>query len=203
MNSKDVNIYIERYNSRLDRFGYSPESLGWGGGRERQMLRFRILSEIGVGVSDSVLDIGCGFGDLYEYLTQTGWHGRYVGVDLNEKLLEVARKVHKGITVKQLDILNTKEEMECDWALCSGVFNAKLSYEDNFVYIKKMIRRMLDVSAKGVGVDFMSTYVDFQNPEAYHTSPSSMVEFCKKELDAKFILRMDYLPYEFAIYLKK
>ena len=68
MNSKDVNLYIERYNQRLDKFGYSPESLGWGGGKERQFVRFKALTEIGVEKHDSLLDVGCGFADLYEYL---------------------------------------------------------------------------------------------------------------------------------------
>lgn len=66
MNNKDIDIYLKRYNDRLDKFGYAPESLGWGGGKERQYLRFKILSEIGLQVGDSILDVGCGFADMYE-----------------------------------------------------------------------------------------------------------------------------------------
>src|SRR5690242_20611090 len=100
MDKRDIEIYNNRYNERLSRLGYSPESLGWGGGKERQFLRFKILCEIGIEKDDSILDVGCGFADLYEYLTITGWSGRYTGVDINGKLLELAREVHNGVDVR-------------------------------------------------------------------------------------------------------
>src|SRR3989339_2012946 len=77
MNDKDKAVFIRRYRARYQQHGYSPVSLGWGKGG-RQHLRFSVLAGIGIGKEDSVLDIGCGFGDLFGYLKSTGWKGRYL-----------------------------------------------------------------------------------------------------------------------------
>lgn len=117
--------------------------------------------------------------------------------------MDVAKKVHDGVDVRTFDILQADADFKYDWVVSSGVFNAKLSFEDNLTYIKKMLYKMYDICNKGVAVDFMSTYVDFQHQDAYHTSPFDIIDFAKKELKANVVLRMDYLPYEYCVYLKK
>ena len=65
INSKDRESYLKRYDQRLEIYGYDPRALGWGGGKERQRLRFRKLFEISRFIDKkitSVLDVGCGFG---------------------------------------------------------------------------------------------------------------------------------------------
>ena len=43
------------------------KSLGWGN-EETQKVRFKVLMEIsGLQITDSVLDVGCGYGDLSYY----------------------------------------------------------------------------------------------------------------------------------------
>lgn len=203
MNSNDIEIYKKRYVDRLTKFGYSPEALGWGGGKEKQFIRFKNLLEIGCKNEESVLDVGCGFADLYGYLLELDITLDYVGVDINEKLLEVAKEIYPSVKVLCYDILEKENQQKFDWVISSGVFNAKLKYEDNWDYIKKMVTKMYTIAEKGVAIDFMSTFVDFEHPDAYHTSPAKLIEFSKNELKANVVLRMDYLPYEFCIYLKK
>jgi SAM-dependent methyltransferase len=202
MNTIDIENYNKRYNKRLEEFGYDPRTLGWGGGKERQHLRFKVLAEIGIQSHDSVLDVGCGFGDLFEYLKENGWDGKYLGTDINTNLLDIAKEKHTGITVEKIDILAEDRKLNFDWVISSGIFNAKLISEDNSVYIQKMVKRMFAIANCGIACDFLSTYVDFQHPEAFHTDPKWVIDFTKL-LAAKIVLRMDYLPYEFCVYLKK
>jgi trans-aconitate methyltransferase len=43
--------------------------------------------------SDSgVLDLGCGAGNLRAALRSRGWNGRFIGVDVSEQVMEIARK---------------------------------------------------------------------------------------------------------------
>ncbi len=202
MNQQDLVKYLDRYNQRYAQYGYDPKTLGWGGGKERQWLRFKILTEIGIRENDSVLDVGCGFADLYGYLTENGWSGKYLGVDINPTLLESGRRQYPGVELRQADILCDSVENKFDWVIESGIFNAKLEYEHNLKYIENMMSRMFDLSVKGIACDFMSTYVDFQHPDAYHTDPSDVIRIGKR-IGAGVIVRMDYLPYEFAVYFKK
>ena len=57
---------IERYNERLTNLGETAQALGWRDSSQ-QHLRFRMLAEISDLTGCSIMDIGCGFGDLLEY----------------------------------------------------------------------------------------------------------------------------------------
>jgi 2-polyprenyl-3-methyl-5-hydroxy-6-metoxy-1,4-benzoquinol methylase len=83
------------FNESLRQYGYDPQSLGWIPGT--QEARFRVLTAIGDLEGCSVLDVGCGFGDLYEYLCRNGVNVDYTGVDLSPDLLEIARQRHPDV----------------------------------------------------------------------------------------------------------
>ena len=52
-----------------------------------------MLAETALAHSDStVLDVGCGFADLYGFLKERGWCGRYTGIDIVPGLLSTARE---------------------------------------------------------------------------------------------------------------
>ena len=53
---------------------------------------------------DSVLDVGCGFADLYDHLRGRGWEGRYRGLDIVPGLLDVARRRHPSLDLQEADI---------------------------------------------------------------------------------------------------
>lgn len=202
MNAQDKLLCVERYSARLGAYGYDSRSLCWGGGKERQHLRFSVLSEIGIGKTDSVLDVGCGFADLYGYLREQSWAGEYLGVDINPDLLTEARSQFPEAHCQVVDILEDNSLPQWDWVVASGIFNARLLHEDNWTFIQKMLTRMFELSRCGVASDFMSTYVDFQRPESFHVSPTDLLEFAR-QITPRLVLRLDYLPYEFAVYLKK
>ena len=66
MNEKDKHAIIQRYSENLQKYGYSPKTLEWF--KNRQDIRFKALSEMGDLNNCSILDVGCGFGDLYGFL---------------------------------------------------------------------------------------------------------------------------------------
>lgn len=203
MNKRDIKIYQNRYNERLLKFGYSTKTLGWGGGKERQLLRFKTHLEIGFKENDSIIDIGCGFGDLYFYLKENYSQFYYNGIDINPKLIEKGKEIYPNLNADCIDILNTRKKLNSDWVISTGVFNAKLNYEDNFSHICLMITKMIEICNKGVSVDFISTYVEYRQENSYHTDPRKLIDFLKLNLKKRFILRMDYLPFEFCIYIFK
>src|SRR5205809_623122 len=83
-----------------------------------------------VGENDSVLDLGCGLADLYGHLTQNGWKGKYIGIDINKDLLKIAWQRHKDIDVREQNILEDDRELESAWVISSGMFNGKLHFEE-------------------------------------------------------------------------
>lgn len=200
MNPKDKRKYIERYEKNYRKYGCDPRTLGWCVGR--QEMRFHVLTSIGDVGNKSILDLGCGFADLYDFLMRRGWQGRYTGFDIVPKLVEVARGRHPGVDIRLLDILEDDIDEKFDYIFASGVFNAKLVGESNKLYIKKMMQKMFEMANSGVSVDFVSSYVDYHQEETYHAEPERIFKMCKK-LSKRVILRHDYMPYEFAVYVYK
>ncbi len=201
MNEPDRKDYIQRYESRLREFGYSPESLGWGT-HGRQPVRFGVLAESELRrPQSSVLDVGCGFADLYDFLGEHGWHGQYIGLDIVPGLLEEARKRHPHLDLREADITaDTAALPACDFVIASGVFNATLATGNNETHIQTSLRSMFGLAQVAVAVDFMSSYVDFKKPGSWHTDPGHALTWAKN-ISRRVALRNDYMPYEFALFI--
>ena len=200
MDKKDIKEYIDRYTGRYNEFGVSPETLGWGK-NGKQAIRFTVLSEYALSENASVLDVGCGFGDLYKFMKDAGWDSNYHGIDIVPVLLDEAKKLYPEIKLENKDI--SKDFVEsADYVIASGIFNAALSEEPNEDHIERSVSKMFEVCNKAVCVDFMSTYVDFQKEGSWHTSPEWAFSMAKK-LSKRVILRNDYMPFEFSLIIFK
>ena len=72
--SKKQRLRIQtRHKVSIETHGYKPQALYWSS-QEIQFIRFKKLSEIlPRNQACSILDVGCGFGDLKGYLEQQGF----------------------------------------------------------------------------------------------------------------------------------
>lgn len=207
INSKDRESYLKRYDQRLEIYGYDPRALGWGGGKERQRLRFRKLFEISRFIDEkitSVLDVGCGFGDFYEFMALDYNEVSYHGLDINENLLNIASEKYPRegrFTLGTLSECKSKISRP-DVVIESGMFNAKLEHESQIEYVKNSVREMYEFCKFGVAADFMTDRVDWVADGAFHLKPDLALEI-GFGITKKVILRHDYLPYEYCIYLLK
>jgi SAM-dependent methyltransferase len=189
------------YGEFTRKYGYDPHSVGWTG-RPEQLLRMKVLADIEPNWSNqSVLDVGCGFCNLVDVLRVRGFCGRYVGVDITDEVLEIARQCHPEVEILNRCILTEPFTEKFDYTMASGTFNIKFC-DDMSGYVAKMLKVLFEHSTKGVAVNYLSTYVDFQHPLGHHTDPGWIFDRAKK-LSKRVILRHDYMPYEFTLYLYK
>lgn len=198
MNREEKKYIINQYNKRLKKYGHDPRALGWFEGR--QPLRFAILSEIGDFNNCSVLDVGCGFGDLYGFLTKKYYNIQYTGIDINPRLIKIAQNTYPGIHFMVKDFHEAVIDTRFDWVVSSGVFNDNLS--ENTSFIQEMVKKMFILCTKGVAVDFMSSYAGLKGKGTSYTVPEELFGFCKT-LSKRIILRHDYMPFEFCVYIYK
>jgi SAM-dependent methyltransferase len=200
MNPKDLGSAVVRYNERLKIHGISPEALGWGGGRPRQRLRFQAAMEFCLFDKrriNTVLDVGCGFGDFGVWLGEMHPAVRYTGVDINPNLVEEGRKRYKlDLSVVDVDSIS---DNAYDLVIANGIFNFRLEHEDHEAYVGRMIQRFMEIARVGIAVDFMSTHVDFRHPGAFHC-PESLVVDAIKTKTKRYVIRNDYLDYEYIAY---
>ena len=200
MNIVDKKNNIERYNKRFEEFGYSPKSLGWGKGK--QDIRFDILTSLYNCTNKTVLDIGCGFGDLNKTLTQKFGTYNYIGCDLCEKLIEEGKKHYPNSKFYIGNFLEMDLKEDIDWAVASGPFNHIFEKTDNYEFIENMMKKAFDTVKDGFAFDFISDKVDFKAPEIFYSSPEKILSFAYK-LSRNVVLRSDYMPFEFSVFVFK
>lgn len=189
------------YGGKFGRHGLSVEALGWQS-VEKQKLRFDVLCGIGDLQGRSLLDVGCGFGDLCGHLLQYGADARYTGVDVMEDFIAVARERHPGGKFAAFDALGEAPpdfKPPFDYVFASGLLG--LHVGDDRGFVRGMLRRMFDWCTVGVAANLISTYVDYREEYLAYTKPEEIFRFCKENLTWKVMMRHDYLPYEFTLFL--
>jgi len=82
---------IKRHRHSVWMHGHSPQALYWGNAQVQQ-LRFDVLLGCGVSEGDSVLDVDCGFADLYDYMKSKGLDVNYTGIDLPPAMIDGAKQ---------------------------------------------------------------------------------------------------------------
>jgi 2-polyprenyl-3-methyl-5-hydroxy-6-metoxy-1,4-benzoquinol methylase len=190
---------IRRYEERLQKYGASVKALGWRD-IEQQYVRFAVLAEVGNLNNCSVLDIGCGFGDFYDFLETKGINTQYTGYDISTKFIKIAQKRHPALSFAVKDILEEKTSKKFDYVVSSGVVNARLS--DNEGVLQRLIAECFKLCKIGAAVNMMSKYVDYEDKSLFYYSPERVFTFCKT-LTKRVTLRHDYMPFEFTVYLYK
>lgn len=200
LSENDKKYIIGRYHKLLEKYGYSPKSIGWPKGDPE--FRYHVLTSIAkFQDGETLLDLGCGFGDLYSFLKKYSPNVTYMGVDFNHELIEIGKKVYPNADLRVGDIM--KDDFGVfDWVVGYGIFNNRLPETSNEDSIKVTIQKMFQIAKKGVSVNFLSSYVDYMNPMACHVSPEWAFSFAKT-LTKRVTLRHDYMPYDFFLYIYK
>jgi trans-aconitate methyltransferase len=145
-----------------------------------------------------VCDLGCGFGDLYPYLVKRFGRVSYYGIDLSVPLIEEARRRLPSVDFEMTDILETVPDRKWDYVLSSGVLSFKVDNHEQ--HVRDMLSAMFAMSKRGVAVNFLSTYVDYQMEKNFHFKPEAALTMAYG-MTKKVVLRSDYPLYEFTLYI--
>jgi len=196
MDLKTHKSIVKHYTELYKKFGPSPASVGWTKGR--QDIRFNTITEIGIVKNSSILDVGCGFGDLSAFLKKRKLQVKYTGIDINQKFVELAKKKYPKVVFETRDIENNPFKKKFDWVFAIGSTNQSGSYK----YIERLLTEMFRCCKKGIAMDFLSTYVDFKKPQNFHASPEKVFQIAKR-ISKRVVIRHDYFPFEFCVYIYK
>ena len=201
MSKIDITKAAALYNARYDLYGNNLKTVGWGAS-EDQILRFEMLFRGLNPKGKTILDVGCGLGDLIDYLDKvTGGDFNYIGIDIAEKLISSAKEKYSKPNVEfhagdiSLDILNS-----VDISVLSGALSYKTKGIEEYAY--ETIKRMFELSKEAACLNFLSKYVDFETEKNQHYSPEIMFSTAK-EFSKRVIIYHDYPLYEFTVQLLK
>lgn len=183
-------VYLE--SLRVHREGH--RAVNWGSEASQQK-RFDVLTKIADDVFESsILDIGCGIGHLVDFILARGFSGTYLGIDLLEEMIVKAQSRHPKMSFENNSIQDYKEK-SFDYVFMSGIFTVA-----NEEALKFLIMEAFRIGKKGVAFNTLSAWANEKDPDEYYAEPGKILEFCFT-LTSKIVLRHDYLPHDFTVYL--
>jgi len=190
---------VDRHRDSLKRHGYHPNALYWSS-REIQEIRFRVLADIGIAAEDSVLDVGCGFGDFKGWFESQGGKLDYTGIDLSPDLLGEGEKRHPGGLFIEGDLFDMEfAQKSFDWVILSGALNEQL--HDDAAYARRVIERMYALCRKGVAFNLLDAR-HLRAHDLQSHQPEEMLNWCRT-ICPDCTLRDEYLQNDFTIWMRR
>ncbi|MDH5258037.1 MAG: class I SAM-dependent methyltransferase [Gammaproteobacteria bacterium] len=160
---------IKRHHHSIWMHGKSPQALYWENS-EVQQLRFDVLLGCGVSEGDSVLDVGCGFADLYRHMQNNGIDVDYTGLDLSPDMIDKAKEITPTLKLVQGDLFDfDPPEQGYDWVLLSGALNEPL--QDEGRYLSVMIPRLYACCKKGLAFNLLNADHNWPARDLYMLQP--------------------------------
>jgi SAM-dependent methyltransferase len=189
----------EDYEKSLKEYGEGPKALLWWDYRS-MAIRFRELVKDAPLDGKSVLDAGCGMGDLLPYLYAKSTSFRYLGVDTNKGFIEIAKQRYEGHNFKVADPFNSRVG-EFDVVLSSGVMNG--NYKGWLERRKKMIKALYEQTNQVLAFNMAGGLKPIPNDSLIaYADAREIFDFCKT-LSDRVILNTEYLQKDFTIVMCK
>lgn len=200
---------IEHYINRVKNFNIPEyQVLDWES-KEAQELRFKTLIEHFNMESSILLDVGCGLGNLAEYLDNKNIKLYYIGIDIMPEMIERAKaKTFKNINPQfmSLDFFNNNDiKKEFDYIYSSGIFNLNLGNNDKF--LKDAIKLFLTAAKKGVCFNLLDISGKEKYGDKYYYYEKEDIlkttEEILKSLNIKYNLNIsdEYLSNDFSVFI--
>lgn len=194
-------VTIRRYHRhRIETFREGTvEALGWRG-EESQARRFEVLASVGDLNGCSVLDVGCGHGDLKGYLTRACSGVTYIGIDQMPEFINVATERYRDPNTYffQSDFTVTAFP-RVDYVFASGALSYRCA-SARFYF--DMIRKMYDAATRAVAFNMLDAGRFPNHPLLVGHHPAEIVAFCQ-ELSPSVELISGYLEDDFTVFAYK
>ena len=188
----------EYYLPKLQHEKSESKCLGWEN-EQAQELRFEILERV-IFPGASILDVGCGLGNLYDYLKNREYSFKYTGVDILPQMIEPAKK--KNPQAEFIcgnlfcdDLLPGKK---FDIVYASGIFNIELGNNDDF--LRNALQKFVSLSNKFIVFNLLHTRSKTKEAGYYYQTPNNVQKLLPQIKNVTFI--DDYLDNDFSTILE-
>lgn len=199
-------IVKEFFVSKIEKYGkHSPLTLGWGS-RYSQEKRYEAIARfLPVDTPYTVLDIGCGLGDMYHFLEkrQNGNEWKYSGMDFVGEMVEATKQNTDAASVYLENIAGSLSgEYSFDYVVASGLFGFS-NYEEMPISIANMDR----IASKAIIFNCLKAGYEgnrLSDMDEFYADPFKVVQICMAIMPgADYTVKMNYLPNDFTVCITK
>lgn len=191
---------LKSYQNSFAEHGEGPKALQWSSYKAAAIRYRQLVADLNI-ENKSILDAGCGMGDVLPYLYSKGLDFDYRGVDITPEFIEIARKRYAGSTFDVFNPFDNDLAQTYDIVISSGVMNIKTPGWEN--KRKLMIERLYGYANEVLAFNMAGWMQESSEGEkiAYANIPA-MLDFCSS-LTPKIILRNHYNAKDFTVVMYK
>jgi len=190
------------YEPRLRRGLEHWDVLDWASARSQQS-RFAVFVQHVALAGRSLLDVGCGLGDLRRFLIERSIDCAYTGVDISEAMVAAARRGQPGGTFVCGDVFSEGGPFgpaSFDVVFCSGALNLNLG--NNRQFLPMAVRRLVELARETAALNLLHERARGADANYFYHSPAEVLAIAP-ELPATVEIVEGYLPNDFTVICRK
>jgi SAM-dependent methyltransferase len=188
------------YQNSFAEHGESPLALQWSNYKAVAIRYQQLVADLHF-ENKSILDAGCGMGDVLPYIYSKSTNFSYLGVDITPEFIEIARKRYVGDTFEVLNPFDSEVVQKYDIVICSGVMNMKTpGWETRR---KAMIERLFSYANEALVFNMAGWMRESSEGKTIgYANIPDVLDFCSS-LTHKIILRNQYSAKDFTVVMYK
>jgi SAM-dependent methyltransferase len=189
---------IQIYRKSFWKHGASPRALGWKNEEAAEVRFENLLWDLDLS-GKTVLDFGCGFGDIIPLLEKKFSNFEYLGVDVVPEFVEAARGKYPGQKFVVENILGKPRKPKFDVVLASGSLNS--NFPNNMTFRKNALKTLFGSCRETFAFNMAGGFPQPKNKQGnrvYYADALEILEFCLS-LTPKIIFRYNYRPKDFTV----
>jgi SAM-dependent methyltransferase len=192
------------YARKLKEHGAVHRGADWNS-IESQWLRFEQLLKVCGDTSIDIVDYGCGYGALVDFLIEGGAAFRYSGYDAAPEMIDAARARHGSDP--RCDFHSDRRNVAPrDFAVASGVLYVKQDADREawWQYVTTVLDDLAALGRRGFAFNMLTSHndPDRRRPDLFYASPEEVFEHCVRRYSRRVALLHDYPLFEFTILVR-
>lgn len=192
----------KHYEPRIEKFKDNSRVLDWEN-VDAQFKRFRAMTDNIDLHGKSVLDVGCGCGDLYGLMKEKQSKPAYTGVDILEKMIERAAVEYPDAAFFCADIFSADfcvvDSFGCstfDIIFTSGIFNLNVGNNEDF--LKKAVPVLAELADEAFIFNLLDPASPDRDDNYFYYKPESAVKLAS-EFSADIKIIKGYLANDYTL----
>jgi hypothetical protein len=122
----------------------------------------------------------------------------YTGIDIVPEMITHAAKKYPRARFLCRDLSAEALDETFDYVMISGPFNNAMPDADDF--LRELITLAFRYCTRGLAFNFLSSHVNFTEPEMAYHDPAHVLDFCIRRLTRKVVLHHHYERVDVAVF---
>lgn len=196
------NLRVKGYRKAFEKYGVDARALHWVSKKAQELRVKELIKDLDF-EKKSVLDVGCGFGDIIPFIQKKAKRFKFTGVDLVPEFLEVARNRYPNYEFLITNYFKNPLEDKFDIVITSGTLNG--SIKNALEYRKRAIKTIFEHAKEACAFNMAGGHPQPENKKGYkvyYVDSLEIFEFCLT-LTSKIIFRQHYRKRDFTVVMVK